>query len=383
MGNTLDDLIPKLLAQGLLALRQHSIMPRLVNQNYSLSPGTKGSTVDVPVSSAIAIQTVTPGATPPSTADIAPTVVPVVMDTWQEAPFHLSDSDLGKVDAGIIPMQAAEAIKTIANAIDTAILALYKDVYGFVGAGGTTPFNTTDGLLAAKLARALANRQLMPPQDRRYVLDVDAEANASMLPNFQDFSQSGDKNVISEGMIGRKLGADWWMDQNVRSHTAGTITTGLIAKAATAQALGLKTIVGHTAASTGACALVVGDVIAISGQTQTYVVTATATQASANSDVNISIEPGLQVALVGSEDITVKASHVANMLFHREAFAFATRPLETGGDGLAHVQSVVDPVSGITLRLEISREYKRTRYSYDVLYGVKTVRPALAVRIAG
>lgn len=383
MGNALDDIIPKLLAQGLIVLRQHSIMPRLVNKEYSLTPGQIGSTVDVPVSSAIAIQTVTPGATPPATADIAPTVVPVTVDTWQEAPFYLSDSDLSKVERGIIPMQAAEAIKSVANAIDTALLSLYKYVYGYVGTAATTPFNSTDGLLAFKLARTLANRQLMPVQDRRVVLDVDAEGNAVILPNFQDLSKSGDSNVIREGVIGRKMGADWWMDQNVQTHTAGTITTGLIAKASTAQALGLKAIVCTTAASTGACALKLGDIITFSGDSQTYVVTADATQASANSDVTVNIEPGLQKALVGSESVTVKATHVNNLLFHREAFAFATRPLVDGSGGLGNMQSVVDDVSGITLRLEISREHKRTRYSYDVLYGVKMIRSALAVRIAG
>lgn len=382
MGNTLDDIIPKLLAQGLVVLRQHSIMPRLVNRDYSLTPGQKGSTVDVPVSTAIAIQTVTPGATPPSTADIAPTTVPVTVDTWQEAPFHLSDSDLGKVDNGLIPMQASEAIKSVANAIDTALLGLYKYVYGYVGTAATTPFNSTDGLLAAKLARNLANKQLMPVGDRRMVLDVDAEGNAIMLPNFQDLSKSGDQNVIRQGTIGYKLGADWWMDQNVQSHTAGTITTGLVAKSATAQALGLKAVVCTTAASTGAAALKLGDIVTFAGDDQTYVLTADATQATASTDVTLNVEPGLQVALAGGEDVTVKATHVNNLYFHREAFAFATRPLMDGG-GLANTQSVVDPISGITLRLEISREHKRTRYSYDVLYGVKMIKSDLAVRVAG
>lgn len=381
MANDLASFIPQVLAQGLVALREHCIMPRLVNREYSLTPGTKGSVVTVPIPSAVPLVSVTPAATPPSTQDSTDEERAITMDTWYDAPFHMSDSDLSKVKSGYVPTKITEAIKTVANAVDAHILANYKKIPTYVGTAATTPFNTTDGLLAAKLARVQANRQLMPMNDRRYVLDVDAEGNASMLPNFQDFSKSGDKEVVMEGTIGHKLGADWYMDQNIPTHTAGSITTGLIAKASTAQAVGLKDIVVTTAASTGAFSLKVGDVITIGSQVQTYVITADVVEASAATDETISIEPGLRVALTGSEAITVKASHVNNLLMHRDAFAFATRPLEDPGNVAS--QSVIDPISGVILRLELAREYKRTRWSFDILFGTQLIRPEYAVRIAG
>jgi hypothetical protein len=44
---------------------------------------------------------------------------------------------------------------------------------------------------------------------------------------------------------------------------------------------------------------------------------------------------------------------------------------------------VPDPVSGLTMRLQVRKEYRRYRWSFDVLWGVGAVRPDLAVRIAG
>jgi hypothetical protein len=45
--------------------------------------------------------------------------------------------------------------------------------------------------------------------------------------------------------------------------------------------------------------------------------------------------------------------------------------------------TMVDPLTGLPLRLEIRRQHKQTVWEFDVLYGVKLIRAALASRIAG
>src|SRR4051794_18189673 len=124
MANDLSVVLPKLLAQGLKSLRQQAIMARVVNRGYEEQAGEKGSTVTIPVPSAIAAQDVTPANTPPSTSDVAPTQVQIVMSKWKEAPFYLTDKDMIEAMNGTIPMQAGEAIKAIANQVDNDILAL-------------------------------------------------------------------------------------------------------------------------------------------------------------------------------------------------------------------------------------------------------------------
>jgi hypothetical protein len=67
------------------------------------------------------------------------------------------------------------------------------------------------------------------------------------------------------------------------------------------------------------------------------------------------------------------------------AFAFATRPLSSaaGGLGGAQFMSATDPITGLSLRLEVLRQYKQVAFDFDVLYGGKCIRPEYAVRIAG
>lgn len=383
VSNTLTSVIPTLFTQGLKSLRSNCVMPRLVNTDFSTETKQKGDTISVPIPSALSVTDVAPAAYAPDSGNVSPTVATIPLSNWKEAAFTLSEKELANAIAGIPPIQLTSAVEALATNINAAILGLYTGVYGYVGTAGTTPF--VSDITAATQARKVLGQQKAPTGNRRIVLNPDAEANALSLSAFYGALNSADPAVITEGLIGRKFGFDWAMDQQVPSQTAGTITTGLIAKASTVQAIGLKAIVCTTAASTGACALKKGDIMLFSGDTQTYVLTADATQASAATDVTLNISPGKAVALAGSETVTVKATHVVNLAFHRDAFAFASRTLvdEYLAGNVENQMQMADPVSGLTLRLSVREEYRRIRWAFDVLYGVGLIRPELAVRIAG
>lgn len=373
MANTLTEVIPKLLAQGLLALREQAIMPRLVNRAYDSIAGEKGSTIDVPIPSAVSVGNVSPANTPPSTSDQTPTVVNIALDQWKEAAFYLTDKDYLEAMSGFIPMQASEAVKALGNTIDSALLALYVDIYGWAGVAGTTPF--ASGLSEYLDARKVLADQLAPMDPRYVVLDPSAEANALGLRAFQDASFGIGSEGIINGQMGRKLGATWVMDQNVPSQSVAADLTGLINDAGAILAGATTLTVDDFSTAPG-----VGDIFSVAGITGTYTLSAATTTL-------LTFTPGLANGLPtgdSNEVITVKGAHVANMVFHRDAFALAMRPF-SGADplGLGTYQSAIDPVTGLVLRLEVSREHKRTRFSYDVLYGVQTVRADLAARIAG
>ena len=377
MANTLTNVIPQLLAQGVVTLRENSVMPRLVNSNYSALGAQRGSTIDIPIPTAATVTTVTAANIPPTNAntDIDPDTVPITLDQWKESDFTLTDSEIRQVLNGTIPMSAAEAIKGLANKIDSDLMALYKDIPYYCGTPGTTPFSSST--TEATQARKILNNNSIPLGDRRLVLNPESEANALDLRAFQDMSFSGSASAIIEGKINRKLGFDWFMDQNAPTHTTGAQNGAYLVDGVCAVGANSLTM------KTGSGSLKIGDIFTKAGDTQPYVVTAD----SAGGAVAITFKPSNMVVTVGDEAITfvgdASTTYDHDLAFHRDAFAFVSRPL-ADEDGLGNIiESVIDPVSGIALRLEVSREHKRTRYSFDILYGLATVRSLMAVRIFG
>ena len=381
MANTLTNILDKILARGLMTLREQAIMPRVVNGDYSSEAAQKGTTIDVPVPTAIAASNVTPGNTPPAPQDSSPGQVQIQLNNWKKAEFYLTDKELVEIDRNrhFMPMQVSEAIKALANAINESVHAEYPGIYGFVGTAGSTPF--ASDATAAIDARKVLHQQLCPRTDRRMVLDFDAEANALALSTFADAHRTADGGAVKiEGEVGRKYGFDIFTDDAVTTHTAGSAAGATTD--ATGYAEGLKTV---TLASAGTGDIVVGDVITFAGDSQTY--TVTSGDADVSDGGSISFEPGLKVAIPTSATaITVKGDHIVNLAFHRDAFALAMRPLLENTQDLQlgnQIVAATDPKTGLSLRLEVSRQYKQVVWEFDVLWGVKLVRPELATRIAG
>lgn len=401
--NTLTSLVPKILARGLMVLRKKCIMPRLVNSDYSSDAARKGSTIDVPVPVEVTTVDVTPTEVHTEQAvGITAGIVQVPLNNWkQNYPIHLTDKEMGEIDVNesFLPMQLQEAIKALAGDVNADILQEYMGVYGYVGTAATTPFNSTVGVSSATGVRRILNKQLCPLTDRRGVLDFDAEANALDLSAFSDAEKTMSETVKMEGEIGRKFGIDWVADDDVPLHTAGTATgtTMRIAVAAGLSALDITGTHNHT--------YKVGDIITITNSPddddQTYAIgagtdgadgyvasTKTWTVPVGTNIAALAITPALKFIADSGATLTTKATHRVNLVFHRDAFAFATRALDDANAmaralGGSQVLSMQDPQTGLVLRLEVSRRHKLTCWEFDILWGAKLVRPELACRLAG
>lgn len=389
MANTLSAIIPTILSNALLVLRERSVMPRLVNSDYSTEAEQPGSTIDVPVPTAVGTRNVAPSNTPPSgTATVAKTV-PVPLDNWkQNDPIFLTDKDVKEVlERHILPSQMDEAVRSLANDVNAQVMSKYKGIYGSYGATDSIPFNSTDKVKHATQVRKVLNQQNCPKGNRRMVLNFEAEAEAITLDQFADAEKTLSNEVKIEGEIGRKYGFDIVADDAVPIHTAGTFGGDPDVTAETVAGLELVNI---SCDADDTIALLVGDIILLAGDTQQYVVTANITIANSATG-NVAISPPLKTTIAENSVITMVHGtgndYTVNLAFHRDAFAYATRILDEGFTGTpqggANIMTLQDPVTGIVLRLEVSRQHKQTAWEFDILWGAELVRPEMAARIVG
>jgi hypothetical protein len=385
MANSFTAVLPTIIAQSLVALREQALITRLINKDFENVPQEIGDVVNVTLPSPATVTDVVPSAAPAEpTNDATPSKVAITLNQWKHTSMALTDKEVGMITAGIRPAQVTEHMRAIANFVNSFFYGLYWKIYGFAGTPGTTPFS--DGTTAdARAARKVLNLQLAPTVGRVSILDPDAEEKALGVADFVRADARGSGEALMTGRLSQSMGIDWFMDQLVPRH----VSTPLSGGAATVNgvhAVGAgSTDNGRTgtvsiAKATATSPLVKGDILTFAGDSQTYTVLADVTLAVGNTTV--SIAPALKVAKAGGEAVTLKASHRVNTVFTRDAIMFASRPLttvENSGDTF----TVADPVTGLVLRGEIVRQNKRTVVDWDILFGGEIVRPEFAARLAG
>ena len=386
MANTLTETLVQILTRGMMGLREEVLLTRLVNTDYSTEAKKKGQTIDIPVASDMGTaDSVTPAATPTAPTDLTTATAQIALSNWYHKAFALDDREIGRINAGadFVPLQMNEAFRVLAKAINNSVFATYKGIYGYVGTAGTTPFGAGVEVASATNLRKTLNEQLCPRENRKALLDFTGEAAALNLAPFSDAEKRGSATTKTKGNIGEVFGFDWNGEDGVPTHTAGTVTSSPVAADA---ALGATSV----GVSGGSGNYLEGDIIAIAGDEQTYAVGATCDSSSGT----LSITPGLKVAITGSSTpaITLKASHVVNLGFHRDAFGLAMRAPDAGlkellGAGTAgNVAGSItmgDPVTNLVFRLELIRGYKMTIWDLDCLWGTTLVSAPRAARLAG
>jgi hypothetical protein len=360
--------------QSLLRLRNNLVMLPLVYRDHTYDIKNKGDSVQVKRPPTFTAQDFT-GAT--TAQDIVESEVTVQLNKISDVTLEITSKQMTLNINDFNEQVTNPAMEAIAQKIDNELLGMYLDIPYFAGISGTTP----SALDAFAAASRVLNVNKVPQGNRSGVWNPNALEKFGVIPAIVNAEKSGSTQALREGSIGRIQGMDNFMDQNVNTHIAGGYTS--LADAKVTAALGATVVPFTSTAGAAVTSLKRGDLLTI-GAFQ-YVVTEDTLAAVAGAIAAVKIYPALKVAAAATPvvfaDVTARA-HVANLAFHKNAFAFVNRPMALPEGGAT---GYVTTFEGISIRVVkgYSMTSKVNEISFDILYGLKTLQPELAVQNLG
>lgn len=292
----------------------------------------------------------------------------------------------------------APAMATLVSGIESDVLqGCSKLVANVAGTAGSPP---TD-LVAIGAARAKLNQGLAPKDGNRFV-QMDSVTMGGLVNGlkglFQDSAQI--KEQYREGMIGRTGMADFYENERVWSMTNGSdVTTVTLDTYTIVQGDEAITVTGF-ATPTAGMVFTIADLYDCHPETKAaYSHLKQFTILAGSTSTNLLISPTIyitgarkNVATSTGADITpasyttkalvfvgaASTSYVQNLMYHKEAFTFATGALP-----MMKGDCAVRTFDGISLRVwsddDIRNDERLTRI--DILYGYQAIRPQWACRI--
>jgi hypothetical protein len=314
--------------------------------------------------------------------DMKETSVPVKLDIFGDITVKVSSKDLTLSIENFSRQFIDGAVLAIRELVDQKIAAKYIDIPYYTGVSGTTPATLKAGF-TEPMKKLNINK--VPNTNRAIVFDPVAQAELLNLDTVVAADKSGSTDALRDASIGRIMGFDTFMNQNVKTHVAGGYTA-LADVTITAGAEGATTISLTSAAGTSTAALKKGDILALDGKQ--HVITEDTANAVAGVIAAVKIYPALgQIysamtsKAVTFPDVTSRG-HVANMAFHENAFVLVSRPIDKPMGG---VDSYTTTADGISVRVTMGYDMttKENIVSVDCLFGVATLYPEFATRILG
>lgn len=274
-ANDNDAFIPEHWAMaGLMRLVENMVVTKMINRDFSMNVASFGDYVHTRRPGNFRVQRKT-DADSVNSLDASATDVQVPLDQWIYSSFVIKDGESSKSFQDLASQYLVPGMESVARGIDRAALG---QLHRFIQTpakragrlGNLTSTNAKDFVLEA---REVLNKNLAPTGGRNLILSPTAETAILKTDLFLSAEQRGDGgSALEEARLGRILGFNTWMAQNVPSLSsgaetvAGTLTTGVAAGTTGSQAV---TVTGYEAN--------VGEFCNIAGNDQpTYLTAATA-----------------------------------------------------------------------------------------------------------
>jgi hypothetical protein len=324
--------------------------------------------------------------------DTAESSVSLTVATQKGVDMNFSSAELTMEMDDFSKRIIEPAVAVLVSNIESSMLTSVTDeVYNHVGTPGTLPT-----ILEIAQAKAKLNQNLAPKDNDRCIqmesVDMAGEVNA-LKGLFQDSKEISKQ--YRDGVVGRSMGLNWVENERIATHTVG----GDVAVAIndTTFASGDTTLVIDASSA----AAVVGDIFTIAGvkavhpetkvvysHEMQFVVTAATTTLLTFSPALISTGASQNInELPSDNDVitfvgTALTAYPNHLVYHKQAFAFATADLEMPQGVHFAAREQYD---GLSIRLvrqyDINNDNIPCRL--DILHGYKALRPEWACRVMG
>lgn len=284
------------------------------------------------------------------------------------------------------------ACAVLAAAMEADALNMRKDVYQQVNNAGS----------AATFAKLLAGRKLMvdslTPQDDNWTALINTQDNVDMVDALKGLfhDSTAVKQQYRDGMMGRTAGYDFFEHTMLGKQLRGAGNGSYLSNGATQTGATIGVDTGTGAINAGEIVTFAGvfsvhpETKVSTGALQQFVVTAD--YAGGNGDLSIApaivasgATQNVSNAIADNSAMTIAGTastpYGQSLLFHKDAFCFATADLvmPQGVDFSAR-----ENYDGISIRIVRQYDINNDKFPcrLDVLYGYKTLRAQMAARLA-
>lgn len=340
-----------------------------------------------------------------SNTDLSEPSTSITVSTQAHVSWAFSSVELTTTIEDYSKRYIMPAASALANQVDVDLCGLYVNVFNYAGTPGTTP--STFAALGA--CQTILDNEGAPQEGR--VCVVNPTAHWALADGLKGtFAQNVAKDIITKGYLGTIANLSIYMDQNIKTHTTGAFTTsatplidatapvsgattfstdGWNSSSSTVKAGDIFTVATvnqvnpMSGASTGVLKrwVCTADTTSVTGDMATLAIAPTLIYSSTNPYSNVDALPvdGDAMTFVGTES----TAYPQNLVFHPNAFALVTLPMEMPANVWGARET--DKDAGISIRVvkqyDIAADEEIIRL--DILYGMKTLYPELAVRLWG
>lgn len=328
-ANDNDAFIPEIWAQeGLVILEENMVAANLVHRDFENEIKDFGDVVNTRRPGTFGIRRKVDGDTLEN-QDANATNVRVPLDQWFYTSFTIKDGEASKSFQDLVDVYLVPGMQTIARGVDRAILGRVHEYLGGptgrVGQlGQLSASNSKDYVLEA---RQILNVNKAYPDNRNLLLSPASETALLKNELFIKANERGDGgSALEAARLGKILGFDTYMDQNVNSLSTGADTAVdiVVTNALAAGGSGSQAVTGIVGA------VVTGEFITVTGNYQPTFITAH-TETS-NNTTAITLNEANKYATLASASTTRYKSAMVKGAF---AAGFSGKVLvDTFGSGL-------------------------------------------------